>query len=424
MLLFTIAAFIVLALCNYVISGAKLLYPPVVLCAVWAVDLFMVWCSVGFFYPLSDQALYFFLFGAVAFSLGAAVVSRYQPRPPAAAASSASDKLVTWGVIALCALTPIFYYRLASAAGGYGAPTFLMSARMAMLDLAETGNDAFFDIISSASILIGLLAFNEREISKRRAILAMVLAFLLNAMTGGRAGLVFLALGCICIDWIKTRRLRWKLALPALLFFVVAFGAMAFFLHKGLSGDESVLESAAAAGKQVVLYSAGGPVGFGEVVKQPNTVTHNWQVDHFLLQIAKKFGADVDIPSQHSEFVTLGPGGLIGNVYTMYFGYMDWGIPGMMLLLFAAGLVITLVFRHALFNPRTPALVYTILFTQTVLSIFSENFYRGLGTTLRMFLFAWTIYSAPAWLTAFRRVMASAVREQMKAAPGISAPEL
>ena len=422
MLPFTIAAFTVLALCNYVISGRKLLYPPAVLCAVWAIDLFMVWCSEGFFYRLSDQALYFFLFGGVAFSMGAAVVSRYQPKHPPLIASSASDKLVTWGVIALCALAPIFYYRLASAAGGYGAPTFLMSARMAMLDLAENGNDAFFDTISSASILIGLLAFNEREKSKRRAIVALALAFLLNAMTGGRAGLVFLALGCICIDWIKTRRLRWNLALPALLFFVVTFGTMAFFLHKGLSGNESALESAAAAGHQVVLYSAGGPVGFGEVVKQPNIVPHNWQVNHFLLQIAKKLGADVEVPSQHSEFVTLGPGGLVGNVYTMYFGYLDWGIPGMMLLLFAAGLVITLIFRNALFNPRTPVLVYTILFTQTVLSIFSENFYRGIGTTLRMFLFAWTIYNAPRWIAWFRHFVAGAAQAELSAA-GIGSSE-
>jgi hypothetical protein len=188
---------------------------------------------------------------------------------------------------------------------------------------------------------------------------------------------------------------------------------MAFFLHKGLSGNESAVDSAVAAGRQVVLYSAGGPVGFGEVVKQPNVVPHNWQVDHFLLQIAKKFGADVEVPSQHSEFVTLGPGGLVGNVYTMYFGYIDWGIPGMMLLLFAAGLVITLIFRNALFNPLTPVLVYTILFTQTILSIFSENFYRGVGTTLRMFLFAWTIYNAPRWLASYRRFVAGASEAEL-----------
>ncbi|MGH9569425.1 MAG: O-antigen polymerase, partial [Candidatus Angelobacter sp.] len=157
-----------------------------------------------------------------------------------------------------------------------------------------------------------------------------------------------------------------------------------------------------------------GPVGFGEVIKQPNLVPHNWQVDHFVLQVAKKLGADVEVPSQHSEFVALGPGGLIGNVYTMYFGYMDWGLTGMMLLLFVAGLVITVIFRHALVNPRTPVLVYTILFIQTTLSVFSENFYRGVGTTLRMFLFAWTIYNAPAWLQRFRRVMAQAASAHLR----------
>lgn len=415
MLFTTIAALTLLAACNYVISGFKLLYPPVVLCAVWIADLFMVWCSQGFLYPISDQALYFFLLGSFAFSLGAAVVSRFKPATPAKPASRGTDQLVTYSVLLLVIIAPIFYMRLASAAGGYGAPTFLMSVRMALLDLAESGKDGFFETVGAISILVGLLAFNEREKGKWRATIGLTLAFLLNAMTGGRAGLVFLALGCICIDWMKTRRFRWKLAVPSLLFFVVAFGVMAFLLHKGVSGDDSVLDGVAAAGKQVVLYTGGGPVGFGEIIEHPNLVEHNWQVDHFVLQIAKKLGADVEIPSQHSEFLALGPGDLIGNVYTMYFGYMDWGIAGMMLLVFIAGLIITLVFRCALFNPGTPVLVYAILFTQTVLSVFSENFYRGVGTTLRIFLFAWVIYNAPAWFAAYRRMLASATQAQINA---------
>lgn len=414
MLFFTITALTVLALCNYVISGYKLLYPPVALCSVWVLDLFLVWRSAGFLYPISNDALFFFLFGSIAFSMGAAAVSRFAPQGAAVAASPGPDKLITWAVVLLFAIAPIFYYRLASVAGGYGAPTFLMSARMAILDLAEAGKNTFFDTVGSTSILIALIAFNEREKGKVRAAVAIFLAFVLNVMTGGRAELVFLALGCICIDWIKIRRMRWNLALPILLFFLVSFGTMAFFLHKGVGPGDSAGEALSAAGKQVVLYSAGGPVGFGEVIKQPNLVSHNWQVDHFILQVAKKLGADVEVPSQHSEFVTLGPGGLIGNVYTMYFGYMDWGLAGMMLLLFVAGLVITVIFQHALVNPRTPVLVYAILFTQTVLSVFSENFYRGVGTTLRMFLFAWTIYNAPAWLQRFRRVMAQAASAHLR----------
>lgn len=414
MLLFAVVALAFLAFCNYVISGYKLFYPAVVLCAVWAIDLFLVWCSGDYFYPISSNALFLFLFGSAAFSMGAAATSKFEPHSCDSPLSATSDRLISWGVLLLGLMVPIFYYRLAGIAGGYGAPTFLMSARMAMLDLAESGQGSFLDVIWSSSILVALLAFNEREKGRTRAAIALFLAFLLNGLTGGRAGMVFLVLGCICIDWMKVKAIRWKLLLSAILFFFIFFGVMAFFLHKGVGPGDSVGEELLAAGRQVVLYSAGGPVGFGEVAERPNIVQHNWQIDHFLRQVGKKLGLDIDVPSQHSEFVTLGPGGLIGNVYTMYFGYFDWGIPGTMLLLFVAGLVVTLIFRHALKNPRTPVLVYSILFTQTVLSVFSENFYRGIGTTLRMYLFSWVIYNGPAFLKSYRSMIAGAARELLR----------
>ncbi len=409
MLLITIAALTLLALCNYVISGRKLLYPPVVLCLVWAGTLLMILLAGDFFYPISSDTLCIFILGSAAFSAGASLVSRFHaaraPSQQTFQISDASNRLLTVAVIAILLMCPLFYYRVASVAGGYGAPTFLMTARMAMLDLAEKGQDSFFTNMASLSIMISLIAFNESDRGRWRAALALTASLFLNVMTGARSGIVVLTLSCIAVDWVKVNRVRWKFVLSAALLFVLSFAVMAFYLHKGVGNGDSLGEDLSEAGHQLVLYAAGGPVGFDVVVRNPSVIPHNWQVDHFFLAVLKAAGVDVEMPSQHSEFVNLGPNGLSGNVFTMYFAYFDWGLAGMMFLLFFAGIAASAVFRHALVHGGISTLVFSTFFTATVLSTFSEFFYRGLGSPLRMFLVAWVIYSSPHYLRAFRRMV-------------------
>lgn len=421
MLLFTVIALFVLAFCNYVICRRKLFHPPVVLCFVWAGILLLVWLSGDFFYPVSSDTLFIFLLGSAAFSAGGALLATFERKTIPRQISPASNYLLTIAVVLLVLMAPLFYYRVASAAGGYGAPTFLMTARMAMLDLAEKGQDTFFTNVASLSIMVGLMAFNEREHGKLRAAVALLTSFFLNVITGGRSGIVVLVLGCIAVDWIKLRRIRWKFVSTAAAIFLLSFGTMAFFLHKGVGSGASLEDDMAAAGRQVVLYAAGGPVGFDAVVRNPSVIPHNWQVDHFFLALLKAAGFDVEIPPQHADFINLGPDSLEGNVFTMYFAYLDWGTAGMMLLLFVAGLITTLVFRLALANGGISTLVYSTLFTAMVLSVFGEFFYRGLGSPLRMLLFGWFMYESPKLLKSFRSLMGGAAESYLQDATA-SAP--
>src|SRR5713226_2146570 len=112
MLLVTILIFGLLAFLNYRIGGKALLYPPVVFCGVWGLDLLLLWACGDYFYRLMPETLLIFVIGAAMFTLGSYAGSLYplradSPPPPVHDSVNRVITVLVWTVI----IAAPFYFR-------------------------------------------------------------------------------------------------------------------------------------------------------------------------------------------------------------------------------------------------------------------------------------------------------------------------
>ena len=418
MLLLTILAIGLLAYANYRIGGKSAFYPPVVFCGVWGVALGLCWAARDFFYPLSVESLAIFLAGCVAFSTGSWLAFLVPAKPPAQTngISKASNRVLTILVVLLAIAAPICFRWLVGYTSDSGGPNYL---RAVYLVLSEEANQRDSRVslllnIVTLSNMVALLAFLERGRSRTRAILAMVVAFALNVMTGGRAGFTGLVFSLICLDWLKTRRIRWKMMTAVFIAFFVASSVVAVYVQKGdTSPDASIVDNAAPVVELFVAYAAGGVVAFDQFVRDPNVVPVNWSVDRFFLQTLDKFGAHYDVPDVKAGFVTVGPHNLTQNVYTLYFGYWSLGKLGMMLLLLVIGFLVAWCYREAIAGAKTASIMYSLLFGGILLSIFFEPFFFVINVFFKVYLLCWLLYQLPPLFHRFSVVVRHAVQANM-----------
>src|SRR6266567_2060654 len=123
MLFLAISILCLMAVANYRIGDKKLFYPPVVFCFVWAADLTLVWLAGNSFYPLSTATLFIFVFGALAFSLGACVALCRPQKTPARNRDpiKSSGRVLSLLVLVIVAGIPFFYRWITGLTSGYGA---------------------------------------------------------------------------------------------------------------------------------------------------------------------------------------------------------------------------------------------------------------------------------------------------------------
>jgi oligosaccharide repeat unit polymerase len=399
-----ILATIILALMaavNYRIGGRRLLYPPAVFCAVWAGTLFLVWLANTFFFTLSDKTLIIFCGGGLAFSAGSAFALFFPSRP--VEVRDSPNRVINLLLIVVACSAPFVVQWVLGLAAGFSSAPLLLAARMAMLESYEAGEaSVLYGGFITLSLIVAMVCFLEGEHHKVRMYLALLIAFALNILAGGRAGIVGLIFAFICLDWLRHKRLHWKPLMGLALVFVFLFGAMAILLQKGEArADASLAENLAPVAEGFALYTGGGIVGFDQVVRQPNIIPHNWQINKFFLEAANKLGAHFDIPDLHAEFLEVGPN-LSGNVYTMYFAYLDLGIGGMMLTTALVGFAVTFCFTRALQGSKLAMVLYSFFFGAILLSPFSENFFMGLNYSTKIFAVCWVVYNLPFRAAQFR----------------------
>ncbi len=412
MLLLTILTLFLLAFVNYKLGGRALLYPPVVFCAMWAFDLFLVWAAKDFFYPMLPETLFIFLSGAFVFSVGCWVVIllpelKFPAKP---ALRESSNQIITLLVLIVAAGTPFFYRWLSglvAASGGTGA--FLLLARMSVVE--EMGKSVAFIIFGTLidlSFIIALVAFYEREGHPKRALLAITLSLGMGILLGQKVGPLSLVVGLICIDWIKTRRINWKFVTVMLVIFVAATVTIEFYVHLG--GD-SLQDKMVPIFQNFVLYASGGIVGFDRVVREPNIVPGINPIYVTYLRILRRLGGHVEIP-EVADFISIGPHSLTNNVYTMYWEYLFLGYFGAILFTGLIGLLLTLIYKRALQGGRFCILLYAVLFRGVVFSPFTDYFLMAYFF-LKVLVVSWLIYALPERWGEFKRLMGIAVKAEL-----------
>src|ERR1051325_4676930 len=193
MLALTILALCLLTAINYKFAGKALLYPALVFSAVWTLDLALFAVSGNLFYPVLPETLVIFLCGVLAFSVGCwlAILPATTTAARPAEFQASSNRIITVLLSVVIVIAP-FYYRWLShlVADGDNSP-FLLLVRAATQEMM--GKSAAFTFFGTVS-----------ELSR-------IVALVMCGITGQKSGPLMLLISLVCIDWIKTRRLRWKL---------------------------------------------------------------------------------------------------------------------------------------------------------------------------------------------------------------------
>ncbi|HLJ28101.1 MAG TPA: O-antigen polymerase [Candidatus Angelobacter sp.] len=412
MLWLTILVLSLLAFFNYRIGGKALLYPPVVFCGIWAFDLFLVWVAGDYFYPMLPETLFIFICGAFVFSLGCWVAVLFKERipPPKPVLREASNRIITILVVLLALGAPLYYRWLSGvvSAGG-GTAAFLALARVRTMELmGKSPAFTFFATMVEISVIVAMIAFWEKERHPKRAVFAVVLALFMGGIMGQKVGPLTLVVGLLGIDWIKNRRIRWKVALVMVLVMVIAIVVIELYVH--LNG--SLQEQAGPILRQFALYSSGGMVGFDRMVREPNIVPQPNPIYVWYLRIIRRLGTQVEIP-EVSDFVTVGPQFATNNVYTVYGEYLDWGYAGAILWVGGLGLLATLVYKRALQGRMISILLYGILLRNIVFSPFTEYFVSNAYLLVKVIAVAWLVYSLPVQWAQFKNLIGSAVQADL-----------
>jgi oligosaccharide repeat unit polymerase len=406
MLLLAISVLVLLATANYWLER-RIFYPPVVFCAVWAVDLAIVGLSGDLFFSLSEKTMAIFCCGAVAFSLGSSLaLFTSQPSRPRDVFPQPPGRFLNLLVVLLAASVPFVAYYIIQLASNFNAATLLLGARMAMLETNETGEQSvLLGAALTLSLIVATIAFLESEKHRIRATVAVLVALMVNILSGGRGGIVTLGFSLVCIQVLKTGRVRWKAMAAIFVVLVLIFGVMGILVQKGEArADATFSENFRPVVEGFAVYAGGGVVGFDRVVRQPTIVPHNWDINRFFLETFNKFGARFEVPSLHAEYVELGPH-YSGNVYTGYFAYIDLGFPLMMLVVFCVGFVLCLAYRKAVEGSKIAILMYAFFFSGLGLMPFNEQFFMQLNHIVKLYAVAWLVYSFPLRMSQFSNVL-------------------
>lgn len=431
MLLAAILILFLLALINYRIGGRALLHPAVVFCAVWALDLALIGLVGDFFYPLSAQTFLIFVGGACAFSFGATLafacpsrIEQGEDRP--LPVGGLSQRLITWMVILEVLCLPFAIRWMLGQVSERNSFNFVSSMALVMGDqsVKATWGYSFFANLVLISNMIALIAFFEREHHRQRWRIAFTLGLGLDFVIAARSLFVPLFLGLLCLDWLKTRRIKWKHVFVFVAILFVLASAVAIYLGKlEAKPDATLVQNSGPVVQGLVMYAAGGPVAFDQLVRNPAIQPRFFQLGVIFIPILNKFLAifgsrleEVN-PDWGPGFVELGPHHLETNIYTIYGEYSDLGYFGTAGLIVGLGAFITFVYKRALRGKRIACILYASFFSGMVLSTFTELFFANVYHILKLCMLLWVVYRFPSIWSSCTRILARGVKSALHAGP-------
>lgn len=423
MLLLTAAVLFLLAGLNYRLGGKSLFHPAVIFCLVWACGVFLIWIMGDFFYSMSPETLLIFMGGALAFSVGSAVVNLYPRMGHTRQLPSANNRIINVSIVLIICGTPLAVRWMLQQIAQHPHSTFLGGAYLTMLDekvQATLGYTLFGNLVIFSN-MIALAAFCEREHHKKRWWLALFFALGLNLLTGGRSGIVTLIFALPFLDWLKTRRIRWKLLISLVLLLFILVSTVAIYLGKAEArADASLRENAVPVMHGLALYGVGASVAFDKVVRDPALRPHNLGIAVFFIRTLNKLGAGIELRDPATGFVDIGPNNLIINVYSIYYSYFELGYPAMIGLMILLGLVMTIYYKRALAGNPVSAIMYGAFVASLILSLYAEYFLGYLNYLLKLYVVVWIVYRFPRIWAAFSGFLKRTVERQLAGTGHIS----
>jgi oligosaccharide repeat unit polymerase len=294
---------------------------------------------------------------------------------------------------------PFFYGRAVSFASNSLHRGFWIALRSE--EVARTAGVTPFSLLDNLnvfSIIIALIAFYEMDGTRKRrwiAILAVSMAIGYGVMTGAKSSISIIPI-LLIIRWIRVGRpstptLVVTVSLCVILFLLGCIFVNLYYVSDTLSPTELVVEAAMLPAN----YLLGSLVAFDKVLTGEYVIQNTQRMARGFLEVARKLGADIDIPPIHAQYVTISDYENT-NTYTIYFSYIpDIGLAGTAIWMTILGVILVIIYRSAVRQNPIAIIMYGMLAYALIMSIQAERFLlliNQYGKTLAVLFF---LYRCP-----------------------------
>lgn len=387
--------------------GKSVLYPPALFSAIWSVCLLGLIIAGDRFYPLSTASLLIFLMGVIAISIGGGVTRSLVLRRPerALVTSKVSPsrhnyvrRLLDWGLFVCIVGLPFYWQKASAAALASGRAGFFAGVRQENLVAEETLTSiSLLDNIVVLAALLAPVVFFENDGSRRqrwRTVIAVVLATAYGALTASKGSPIHLIIVLLVVYWLKVGRPSTSfiviLGITCLGLFVVGI-ILINLIDLNVYEPIDLVRSGLAITPN---YMLGSLVGFDRIFNREQIVENTQSISRGVLGIARKLGADVELPSIHAQY-TMISNFENTNTYTLYFSYIgDLGVAGTFVWMVILGMLLTYIYRAALSKHPIAIVLYAVIADAIIFSIHAEHFLLGVnqyGKTLILLLFLYRL---------------------------------
>ena len=367
-----------LAVLNYYVGRRNVLYPAFLFSLIWLVVFLLYMVPLIEVNKVGAYTLAIVVCGVAAFSAGAAVVRR-RTYSRVGTVSICRNTIAKRLIFLSClVILPGFFLELRELSDRGGLDSFMISARVGIVDAVTNGEKPFSSpVYTFAPTLAIFTAFifliEVREWSRERIwVCAPILtAVVFSVLTTGRASPLFLISGLVGVFLLKSRQysakeawkfVRWPLVATLTLFSVLVP------LNKNISGMSGGTSEALA--EFVFGYAVIPLAGFDYVVYHP--AEYKYEPNHTFQQVlpvlARFLGFSYTPPPLLDDFVSTP---IPTNVFTVFkYFYIDFGLTGMLIIIFLIGIIQTWLFEKALTGEH----LYVFLFAVSLYPLLMVGF--------------------------------------------------
>lgn len=376
---------------NYYVSKS-FLYPPTIFVTLWSLALFFLILSGDFFYPISEYTLLIFTCGSVALSLGGLFAMQYRYRVVHHVCDRTS-KILDVILIFLIIIFPFYIIRLRELSEMSGIDIFFVGLRaQTSTGLKEDEGFGIFGYIGAIANFSALAAFSETfrlSYSKRKAWCLLIIAFLFNLASGGRVG-AYVLLFSLALVYMLKKGIKLKMVFITVFTFILAFSVPAALLGKGASLESSLSENVTTAIESLHIYTLAGLVAFDQAILNPGEIASNNRTFMFFFALFKAVGFDINLGSSNLDYIGTP---WLTNVYSIYFPYYsDFGLPGLVAIMFLLGFFLTVFYRFAILGGPEFIFFYGLSSGLLLLTLSSEPFLTGLSYLIQAMIFVLILY--------------------------------
>lgn len=395
-LLLAISLYILAILCYRL--GRSWLYPPALYAAVWATVMAVTSIIQFRGYALTEDAVLLFTVGVMVFVVtGVAVTYLFHNEAQSAAISPQREARIKSVIaiysIALFLLVPAFVAAINQAGQSLGITDYAAAARTALGQPDRAGIPRYFQSLSSVGITLAFCMAWLYEGSRRDKFvlgLAVGAPLVMSVLTLSRSPVFALLIGVIAI---LAFRKTVKSSVLATGIFAVLVVALSMGTALGKNADLlSAQGTSTSPVDSLLLYYAGGPVGFGKVMAQPFRVGESGLSLRFLAPVLTSFGLEITLSNSVLGYVSED----LGNIYTMYFAYwLDGGWLGVILISMLAGLVCTGIYVLARRNFPIAGVSLSLVVGSIVNSPVGDGLFGSVIPWLLMIALTWILWYSP-----------------------------